>query len=50
MLSAQIASLAEVMQSLQNRPIAQNLAPQVVHTPSKVLLLNVDPQAQTEVE
>ena len=50
MLSAQIASLAEAMQSLQNRPMAQNPAPQVVHTPPKVLLPNVDPQARTEIE
>ena len=50
MLSAQIASLAEAVQSLQNRPVAQNSAPQVVHTPPKALLPNVDPQARTEIE
>ena len=50
MLSAQIASLAEVVQSLQNCSTAPNLAPQVVHTPPKALLPNVDPQARTEIE
>ena len=50
MLSAKIASLAEAVQSLQNRPAAQNLAPQVVHTPPKALLPNVDPQARTKIE
>ena len=50
MLSAQIASLAEAVQSLQTRSTAQNLISQVVHTPPKILLLNVDPQARTEIE
>ena len=49
MLSAQIASLAEAVQSLQTRPTAQNLAPQVVHPP-KPLQPNVDPQARNEIE
>ena len=49
MLSAQIASLAEAVQSLQTRPAAQNLAPQIVH-PLKPLQMNVDPQARTEIE
>ena len=50
MLSAHIASLAEAVQSLQTRSMAQNPIPQVVHTPPKILLPNVDPQAQTEIE
>ena len=50
MLSAQIASLAEAVQSLQTRFMAQNSIPQVVHTPPKILLPNVDPQAQTKIE
>ena len=50
MLSAQIASLAEAVQSLQNHFTAQNPTPQVVHTPPKGLLPNVDPQARTEIE
>ena len=50
MLSAQIASLAEAMQSLQTHSMAQNPTPQVVHTPPKILLPNVDPQARTEIE
>ena len=50
MLSAQIASLAEVVQSLQTCSMAQNPIPQVVHTPPKIFLPNIDPQAQTEIE
>ena len=50
MLSAQIASLAEAVQSLQTRSMAPNSAPQMVHNPPKALLPNVDPQAQTEIE
>ena len=50
MLSAQIASLAEAIQSLQTRSTAPNLAPQMVHNPPKTLLPNVDPQARTEIE
>ena len=50
MLLAQIISLVEAVKSLQNRPTAQNPAPQVVHTPPKILLPNVDSQAQTEIE
>ena len=38
------------MQSLQTHSTAPNLAPQVVHTPPKALLPNVDPQAQTKIE
>ena len=30
--------------------MAQNSIPQVVHTPPKILLPNVDPQARTEIE
>ena len=50
MLSAQIASLAEAVQSLQTRPVAQNLAPQMVHPPKAPLQPNVDPQARNEIE
>ena len=50
MLLAQIASLVKAVQSLQNRHATPNLAPQVVHTPPKALLPNVDPQAQIEIE
>ena len=50
MLSAQIASLAEAIQSLQTRPAAQNPAPQIVHPPKALLQPNVDPQARTEIE
>ena len=50
MLSVQVASLAEVMQSLQTRAMAPNPPPQVVHTIAKNPLPNVDPQAQTEIK
>ena len=50
MLSAQITSLAEAVQSLQTHPTAQNLAPQMVHPPKAPLQPNVDPQAQNEIE
>ena len=50
MLSAQIASLAEAVQSLQIRPAAQNPTPQIVHPPKAPLQPNVDPQAQNEIE
>ena len=50
MLSAQIASLAEAVQSLQTRPVAQNSAPQIVHHLKAPLQPNVDPQARNEIE
>ena len=49
MLSTQIASLAEAVQSLQTHPAAQNPAPQIVH-PLKPLQPNVDPLARNEIE
>ena len=50
MLSAQIASLAEAVQSLQTHPTAQNLAPPMVHHPKAPIQPNVDPQARNEIE
>ena len=50
LLSVQVASLAEVVQSLQTRATAPNPPPQVVHTIAKNPLLNVDPQAWIEIE
>ena len=50
MLSTQIASLVEAVQSLQTRPAAQNLAPQMVHPPKAPIQPNVDPQARNEIE
>ena len=50
MLSAQIASLAEAVQSLQTHPAAQNPAPQIVHPPKAPIQPNVDPLAQNEIE
>ena len=50
MLSIQVASLAEAMQSLQTHAMAPNPPPQVVHTPVKNPPPNVDPQARIEIE
>ena len=50
MLSVQVASLAEVVQSLQTHTTALNPLPQMVHTPVKNPPPNVDPQARTEIE
>ena len=50
MLLVQVASLTEVVQSLQTRTTAPNPPPQVVHTPIKNPPPNMDPQAWTKIE
>ena len=50
MLSIQVASLAEAVQSLQTHATTPNPPPLVVHTIAKNPLPNVDPQAQIEIE
>ena len=50
MLSVQVASLAEAVQSFQTHATSLNPLPQVVHTPAKNPLPNVDPHAWTEIE